>query len=44
LGIITLLSNRLRQTNDEYNRFRAAVRDFPEAYEKAASVVPGGQG
>lgn len=37
LGIITLLSTRLRNTTDEYNRFREAVREFPEAYNKATS-------
>ena len=44
LGIITLLSNRLRRRNEEYDRFRAAVREFPDAYEKASSAGFGGQG
>jgi len=42
MGIITLLSNRLRRTTEEYNSFRAAVRSFPEAYQAATSAAGGG--
>lgn len=42
LGIITLLSARLRATTGEFNRFRAAVREFPEVYQRASTAVNGG--